>query len=414
MQPSPLEEPAAPGEPPSSTAPLDPPPPQPGSGIGESRADSDDSLKPVLMAGMRVSPGPARDVLDLAAAASRPQESVRPSDATASPSESAPAAEMSPNGPAPDDAVVARGPTNAPGPVEGLDPRGEPSPLGREESDLSGTGPRGERAAASLAVPPEPGKDLPVGSKEWHAPQLAGEGAGDARVHDEKPSSPLLPRQGAGDGVAPRPVGEMGTRGDHATPRHVVGGSSGSGTQVAGDVVARMDVMPEPGRQRQDARGGVAVAPSPRSVRQPAAPTPSLAARGSGRAEELPEVTPRSGQANAGLPGAGAVVVPETPRRARGTLPGQMPATLSDSRVRSRDAPAYGAVVVEPTDQGSEDGIRAGDVVVSLGGQRVLTAAHLSFLCESQREGDEVELTVWRGGKVQRVLVRLEALSGGR
>ena len=128
----------------------------------------------------------------------------------------------------------------------------------------------------------------------------------------------------------------------------------------------------------------------------------------------MPELaTGDNGQA-ADLPGVGESVAPAVAPKARGTLRGEMPATLSDSRVRTRDAPAYGAVLVEPTDTGSEDGLLAGDVVVSMGGQRVLTAAHLRFLCESQREGDEVEVTVWRGGTVQRILVRLAGLNSGR
>ena len=41
-------------------------------------------------------------------------------------------------------------------------------------------------------------------------------------------------------------------------------------------------------------------------------------------------------------------------------------------------------------------------------------AEGFSAVMQSQREGDEVEVTVWRGGTVQRILVRLAGLNSGR
>jgi serine protease Do len=72
-----------------------------------------------------------------------------------------------------------------------------------------------------------------------------------------------------------------------------------------------------------------------------------------------------------------------------------------------------GALVTEPTENGpaAKAGINSGDVITAVDGDSIENALDLSRTIAGKAPGTDVELTLWRNGKEEKVTVKLETLS---
>jgi serine protease Do len=75
-----------------------------------------------------------------------------------------------------------------------------------------------------------------------------------------------------------------------------------------------------------------------------------------------------------------------------------------------------GAVItqVEPDSPGAKAGLKSGDVITEVNGQKVSDAGHLQVLISGQRPGTKVNLQLIRDGKETSVPVTLEQMSGSK
>lgn len=89
------------------------------------------------------------------------------------------------------------------------------------------------------------------------------------------------------------------------------------------------------------------------------------------------------------------------------------PMTSNEASRLGMDRPR--GVIVDSVYRGgpaAEAGVRAGDVILSVGGQAVDDPSSLNFRIGVVRPGDAVDLTVWRDGREQGLTARVEAPPG--
>ena len=67
---------------------------------------------------------------------------------------------------------------------------------------------------------------------------------------------------------------------------------------------------------------------------------------------------------------------------------------------------------VEPGSIAEEMGIEAGDILLSLNGQRITSQSELDSLVYSMRIGDTVEAVIYRGGNQYRIQLTLTEAKG--